>query len=354
LVVIEIAKLRFFLTLVVDERIDDKEDNRGILPLPNLDFKFVAANTLIPAPEIDNAGELDLDYYPEFFNDFTALTENYFYARTPSEKHKIKDQLSECVSKKIKGELNKVRATQGMDLFKNANLSASKRKNMDQKRKMLIRNMSLWESYKNIFTGDSVGFFDSKYMFPDSGVGFDVVLGNPPYVQLQGEGGKLASLYSELSYETFTRTGDIYCLFYERGYQLLRRGGHLCYITSNKWMRAGYGKAIRKFFATHTQPVQLIDFAGQKIFESATVDTNILLFRKKNASVEIGSEAIAVKATTDCRKNLQFFVQQKASPIKFCGEDSWIILSPIEQSIKCKIDAVGTPLKDCGCFGVRP
>ncbi len=69
--------------------------------------------------------------------------------------------------------------------------------------------------------------------------GFDVVIGNPPYVQLQKESGRLAKLYQHCGYKTFAKTGDIYSLFYERGWQLLKNNGFLCYITSNKWMRSG-------------------------------------------------------------------------------------------------------------------
>ena len=91
---------------------------------------------------------------------------------------------------------------------------------------------------------------------------YDIVIGNPPYIQLQNNGGELAKLYERCGYSTFARTGDIYCLFYERGWQLLKNNGHLCYITSNKWMRAGYGEKTREFFATKTNPALLIDFAG--------------------------------------------------------------------------------------------
>lgn len=110
-------------------------------------------------------------------------------------------------------------------------------------------------------------------------------LGLPPTInryslKLHLNGGALAKQFEKCGYKTFARTGDIYCLFYERGWQLLKPQGHLCFITSNKWMRAGYGENTRKFFAEHTNPEQLIDFAGVKIFESATVDTNILMFAK--------------------------------------------------------------------------
>ena len=175
--------------------------------------------------------------------------------------------------------------------------------------------------------------------------GFDIVIGNPPYIQLQNNGGELAQLYAPCNYKTYARTGDIYCLFYERGYQLLKPNGHLCYITSNKWMRAGYGEKTREFFANNTNPMLLIDFAGVKIFESATVDTNILLFAKA-ANEHKTLCAVTNKQNKDSVKNLSVFVQQNGSVCEFSNSDSWVILSPIEQSIKRKIEAVGTPLKD--------
>ena len=187
-------------------------------------------------------------------------------------------------------------------------------------------------------------FFDPEWMF---GVkdGFDIVIGNPPYVQLQNNGGALAQKYEEQQYKTFARTGDEYCLFYERGWQLLKEGGHLCFITSNKWMRAGYGEKTRAFFAKNTNPLLLIDFAGVKIFESATVDTNILLFGKeKNQKKTIC--AVTNKENKDSVKKLSHFVQQQHTVNAFSSSDSWVILSPIEQSIKQKIEAVGVPLKD--------
>lgn len=77
--------------------------------------------------------------------------------------------------------------------------------------------------------------------------GFDIVIGNPPYVQLQKNGGELAKLFENQGYQTYTKTGDIYTLFYEKGFSLLKPFGNLILITSNKWMRAAYGKSIRTF-----------------------------------------------------------------------------------------------------------
>ena len=184
--------------------------------------------------------------------------------------------------------------------------------------------------------------------------GFDIVIGNPPYIQLQTDGGKLAKLYepntskkgdARNNYKTFTRTGDIYCLFYERGYQLLKPNGFLCFITSNKWMRAGYGEKTRQFLSTETTPNVLIDFAGVKVFENATVDTNILLFSKSISEQQQCMAVSCQNAKMDDIKNLSDFVRSNSSLCSF-DDSSWVILSSIEKSIKDKIETIGTPLRD--------
>ena len=174
--------------------------------------------------------------------------------------------------------------------------------------------------------------------------GFDIVIGNPPYIQLQDEGGKLAKLYRQAKFNTFSSMGDIYQLFYEKGIVLLKQKGHLCYITSNKWMRAGYGETSRKYFAEQTQPKILIDLAGEKVFENATVDVNILLLQKGAYT----QSTCALRGGLDCLKDRSDLLERKneAVNIIFPHNSSWVILSPIEQRIKEKIEKVGVPLKD--------
>ena len=186
--------------------------------------------------------------------------------------------------------------------------------------------MARWNPYDQNASSE---FFSAEWMFNVKD-GFDIVIGNPPYIQLQNNSGELGKLYAPCGYQSFASTGDIYCLFYERGWQLLKKSGHLCYIT---------------FLATKTNPQLLIDFGGVKVFESATVDTNILLF-EKGANAHKTLCAVTNKQNKDSLKQLSVFVQQQGTFCDFPGGDSWVILSPIEQSIKRKIEAVGTPLKD--------
>ena len=109
--------------------------------------------------------------------------------------------------------------------------------------------------------------------------GFDVVIANPPYVQLQRNSGELANLYQNVGYTTFARTGDIYQLFYERGFQLIKsEGGLLAYVTSNSWLKAEYGKTTRRYFAERHTPLYLLEL-GKDVFESAIVDSCVLIAR---------------------------------------------------------------------------
>ena len=320
----QISKLRFFITLICDFEKDASKPNFGIPPLPNLETKFVTANTLVELKKIKKgefkfAGTLfeNQDIRPTKI-ELARVRHEHFLAKTASAKYRLRKRDQELREKLV--EL----------LSENKEFAPEDAK-----------QMAAWNPYDQNAISP---FFDPEWMF---GVvdGFDIIIGNPPYVQLQSNSGEFAKLYETCDYSTFTRTGDIYCLFYERGWQLLKDNGHLCYITSNKWMRAGYGEKTRNFFAEKTNPMLLIDFAGVKIFESATVDTNILLFAK-SSNMHKTVCAITNKQWKGGNMNLSDFVQQQNSICDFSTSDSWVILSPIEQSIKKKIEAVGTPLKD--------
>ena len=314
----QITKLRFFISLICDCEKDGSKSNFGIPTLPNLETKFVSANSLIAKKKKPLQGNLFEN--PEIEPTKKALHDirhKHFSAKSASAKHRLRAKDQELREK-----------------------LASLLADDDNCAPEDAKQLAAWNPYDQNAVSP---FFDPEWMFGVAD-GFDIVIGNPPYIQLQNNSGELAKLYEHCGYSTFARTGDIYCLFYERGWQLLKQGGHLCYITSNKWMRAGYGEKTRDFFATKTNPMLLIDFAGVKIFESATVDTNILLFSKSNNQHKTAC-AVTNKQNKDSVKNLSDFVQQDCI-CDFSSSDSWVILSPIEQSIKRKIEAVGTPLKD--------
>ncbi|WP_260442146.1 Eco57I restriction-modification methylase domain-containing protein [Elizabethkingia anophelis] len=318
----QISKLRFFISLIVEQETMDlskPEENYGVLTLPNLETKFVAANTLIgmkKKKEGDFVNSLFTDpRIDETKQELMEVRKEHFYAKSAYKKKELRDK-----DAKLRTELSKL--LQDNDEFAPEDAI----------------QFSQWNPYDQ---NASSPFFDPEWMFGLE-EGFDLVIGNPPYVQLQKESGRLAKLYQHCEYKTFAKTGDIYSLFYERGWQLLKNNGFLCYITSNKWMRAGYGESTREFFATHTNPILLIDFAGQKIFESATVDTNILLFSKDKNRQQTKACVIKEKVLN----NLSVYFRQNANYSEFKNAASWVILTDIEKQIKEKIERLGTPLKE--------
>lgn len=235
---VDVAKLRLWLSLVVDEN-----DYDQIKPLPNLDYKIMVGNSLDAAKSIKNKGHL---LYSAACEQMEKLQKE-FYSLTD---HAQKDE-------------------------KRMAIAAQREK-----------------------CGD-IGAFDWYIDFFNVAGKFDIVIGNPPYIQIQGMNEATKALKPQ--YRSFEKTGDVYCLFYELGWSLLKPRGILAFITSNKWMRAAYGKSLRNFFLENTRPLKIIDFAGNKVFDSATVDVNIMIFEKAKCKTEINACTIKENCSNNMR-----------------------------------------------------
>ena len=307
----QIAKLRFFISLAIEQQpTDDKADNYGIKPLPNLETRFVAANTLLGLGE---ATQIPLGAQNEVGKLNEQLAQNrerHFHTGARQEKLRLRRE-----DTRLRGLLAQELRQAGM-----SGSDAGK--------------IARWDPYDQ---NASTDWFDSERMFQVK-EGFDVVIGNPPYVQLQRDGGKLAKLYKDAGFTTFVRTGDIYQLFYEMGFRLLASGGHLAYITSNSWLKAEYGKATRRHLAERHSVVRLLE-TGKDVFENVIVDTSILIGRggkTGGTGLAVDMDRIADKSFPPNDELWNEFRPQ--------GEKPWSLLSALEQSIMAKMDAEGTPL----------
>ena len=311
----QIAKLRFFISLAIEQELEQNAENFGIKPLPNLETCFIAANTLIG---LKAQGTLTSNKARDLEQALRNNREQYFHATTRQRKRACKQKDAE-----LRAEL----ATE----LKRFGMSAD-----DAER------IAHWDPYDQNATAD---WFDSEWMFGIT-EGFDVVIGNPPYIQLQKDGGRLGNLYQSCGFDTFIRTADIYCLFYEKAHKLSKNNGHVCFITSNKWMRAGYGKKLRDYFITHIQPVQLLDM-GPDVFD-ATVDTNILLFQNTLSDVPDAFRGVSLGADFDKQTSgISQYLTDYGANIEIPAKGApWAILSSAELAIKRKIEDIGKPLKD--------
>lgn len=187
--------------------------------------------------------------------------------------------------------------------------------------------------------------FDWQKEFPqvfEKG-GFDVVIGNPPYVQLQSMGA-MSNVYAQCGFETYNKSADLYCLFTERGYNLLKDGGMQSFIMPNKWMLVSYGKELRKFMAK-TDLQQILNFGDVQFFDEATIYVCIFVTRKAS---EHNNDVLALSLNKKTYHGdfLNEVPNQLASyPAETFGESEWIIQPKVHFEILKKMQK-GTTLKE--------
>ena len=242
-IALEISRLRCFLTLIVDQQVIDGGDNRGIDPLPNLEFKFVCANSLIPlSPKADL---LAIGEDPNLDEKLIELRNKYFDSRDLVKKRK----LQELYLKLIRSEASIFVETE--------------------------RTLQL-KSYHPFQSESAAEFFDPWQMFGQES--FDIVLANPPYIDSEGMvkfGQADARVFISKNYRFAKGNWDIYIAFFERGLGLLNSSGTLVFITPDKWLSKPFGEALR---TSELPRIKSILIAGRDVFDSAKVDSVISTF----------------------------------------------------------------------------
>ena len=315
-IAVQIAKLRFFISLIVDQKLNAVQENLGIRPLPNLETKFVAANTLIGLDKpqqllIRNPKMEDLE------KELTEVRHRHFSAKTPKTKRKWRER-----DKALREQIATLLINDGWN-------------------NQAARQVADWDPYDQ---NSSAPFFDLEWMFGITN-GLDIVIGNPPYFQIQklDEGSK--KLLETQHYHTYSKSNDLYTLFYENGHRLLKDGsGLLTFITSNKWMRTDYGKTLRKFLIKQAQPRLLIDFGMAQNFESATTYTNILVFQKSKGHTT--TQMTRIQNDYSLNIPLPAYVQQYGTQVNNLSESPWIAYTPAEIRIKPAVEKQGVPIED--------
>ena len=357
---VKICRLRLWIELLKNAYYTQSSNYQYLETLPNIDINIKCGNSLVYRFNLEDSIKSVLRETGITIKQYKNGVAKYKNAQDKEEKKELEILISEIKSK-LKTEigqkepkrvkLNRYRAELN-DLLTPQLFEFTKKEQKERQKRIefLHRGIKVLEDYFQEICSNKIylGAFEWRLEFPevldDEGnfIGFDCIIGNPPYIQLQSIEHD-ADILERMEYETYARTGDIYCLFYEQGMNVLKENGCLCYITSNKWMRAGYGENLRNYFATKTNPTLLVDFAGVKIFDAATVEANILLTNKEANKY---STLACIFSDTNGLSKLSDFIQQQGVECEFSSSDSWVILSPIEQSIKRKIEAIGTPLKD--------
>lgn len=326
---VEIARLRAWLSLVLeaDYKPADRKNNFGIAALPNLDFKFVCANSLVDSEmkKVENFAKnsqaaTTITSLNEYLGQLNEIRKEYF---DPHGDQVLKKEL------KSRFYLTKDKITELFEM-------TSKLWDL----KNLLPELASWDPFSD---SKPSSFFSPEWMFGITD-GFDVVIGNPPYVQIQKLEARVKSELEAQQYETYERTGDLYQLFYERAAQVLRPGGVISFITSNKWMRTNYGVSTRKYLSRKMRPLMVIDFGMAQNFESATTYTNIYLGQKGGYTDMLDICRAGDDFTPE--SSLLEYVRHHAIAIPNPVEEPWIALTKSEVETIRAIEAQGTPLKD--------
>lgn len=378
----EITKLRLWIELLKYSYYifnEEGENTNALETLPNIDINIKCGNSLISNFPLDS--NLTIGQTKSFSKNLKTQIQNYkdsvmLYKEGMGEKAKILQDIASVKSLIISYLLEQNKANTelkeslktfirdygdesfdintdfGMQMLKIAReqgykftptLTSLEPAPLDKNaHKLLEKIQKSYEVLENLKTSNA---FEWRFEFPEvldeegNFLGFDVVIGNPPYIRQE----QIKELKPALAknYEIYKGTSDIYTYFFERGYYLLTPNGILSFITSNKWARAGYGEALRKFVLEKTAFKSYIDFNGEKIFESATVDTSITSFLKLAPSRE---HQVRYLSCTDSSKlqDLNF----DSIPQSSLSTQTLTFSSSSVMALKAKIESIGTPLKD--------
>lgn len=315
----QITKLRFFISLIVNCEKDPDKPNFGIPELPNLETKFVAANSLNVVNKVEHG--MDLFEDPKIVETTEALRQvrhDHFNANTAAKKRRLVRKDSE-LRKKLAGLLNG---------------------SFFQPKDAL--QLAEWNPYDQ---NTSAQFFDPEWMFGITD-GFDIVIGNPPYGASLSDADKKVYKESYITAKTIpgVQKGslDTYTLFIERGFNLLRKDGVLDYIVPISFTSSDSLTGVHKLLFDNCASVQVSSYAvrPEPVFENAVVNTSIIKAKRT------GTKCTEVTSTKMYRKGKKFDLKALVSNLEFANVTDYLlngripkISSPMELSILRKVFA---------------
>lgn len=321
-IAVQISRLRFFITLLCEQtRTDDPDTNYGITPLPNLENNFVAANSLLSIDLKDMRELLGQKKIVQLVKQLRAVRHQLFLPKTSDKKKRLQrrdeelraaiaaaaeglydenveqriamletevarcdKELATLTEEDFKDDLKQIEETnlfgettvtikkvvgKGNEIKKRRESAAdtiASLKNSSRKERLLtdLKRLVAWNPFAfNV----AEKFLDPEWMF---GVkeGFDIVISNPPYIRVQTLPHELIDLYKE-KFSTAWKRIDISTLFIEQMEKYLQKEGVICYITSNQFVSAEYGRQMRKWLVENKLVDRIIDFGDLPVFENA-------------------------------------------------------------------------------------
>lgn len=264
-IAVEIARLRCFLSLVIEQKVNDKEENRGVHPLPSLDFKFIIANSLIKLPDESSSvmgqkyDQTSMFENVNHIDELKRIREEYFNADS-EDKARLREEFADVQKSMLQ-----------------QTISMSK---MATDRYTALFN---WSPFKN----EPTSWFDPEWMFGIKD-GFDIVIGNPPYIGEKNHKEIFREVAnSNLGKRFYQGKMDYFYFFIHAGIDLLSNTGELVFITTNYYLTATGAKKLRNDIKTRTKIRKLVNFNELHVFESAIGQHNMITMLTRCSNKEI-------------------------------------------------------------------
>ena len=291
----QIAKLRFFISLAIEqEPTQEAGNNFGIKPLPNLETRFVTANTLIGLQLSEARSLLQDDAVQQLLKEIEVIREKHVLANNRGQKLRLEAQ-EEDLHKRLEEELEIQRRKWVENQQREIEQKAARLPKLEHRKKWREEEQKKYRWRKKKFDSDfeyarkiiswkpydqnaSADFFDPEWMF---GIrdGFDITIGNPPYVRADS-GDKHLKMRQKIEdsnqYETLWEKWDLYIPFIERSYKLLKPGGFTTLIVSDAYCHSKYAQKSQNWFLKNSRILRLDFFSKVKIFDAAVRNVTYL------------------------------------------------------------------------------
>ena len=319
----QITKLRFFISLICDCEKDASKPNFGIPTLPNLETKFVSANSLVAKKKKPAEGNLFEN--PEIEptkNELAEIRHKHFSAKSASTKHRLreKDQV-------VREKLAKL-------LSDDDNFAPEDAK-----------QLAAWNPYDQNAVSP---FFDPEWMFGVAD-GFDIVIGNPPYLRIQGIRNSNSDFadYLVANYNSATGSFDLYVAFVERALQLISSNGIVNFIMPVKWTNAAFGKGLRDVVSKQKAAKKIINFSEYQVFNASTY-TGLQWFKPNSDCLEYYELDRNLESNIELKSYLENLSKDTSSIVNTdkLNKDTWVLASSEVSKLLNKLNEQPLRLED--------
>jgi hypothetical protein len=345
---VKICRLRLWIELLKNAYYKAESNYTELETLPNIDINIKCGNSLISRfpldadlkPALKKSG-IDIETYQN-------AVQTYRHAENKQQKRDM-ERLINSIKSNFKTTLQgidpkktKLRQLEGevynlenqLSLFEETKTEQKAREkkviklnNEIDKLRVEIEEIESGKIYENAFEWR----FEFPEVLDDEGnfIGFDVVIGNPPYIRQEEI--KNQKPYLQTHFRTYSGTADLYVFFVEKAFEILKGFGNFCYIMPNKWMQTGYGKALRILFLEN-QLQGIIDFGYLQVFEEATTYPCILNASKQSNNADFISAAVK---TLNYHNGFSSYIESISNQItvEALNDETWVISSGSDQTL---------------------